>query len=536
MSILAEQRERAKRDPGWWCHTVLGDDLWDKQVEILESVRDNRRTAVRASHGSSKSHTAARAALHFLCCFPNSLVVTTAPTYRQVRLVLWQEIHKAWGRAQERGWFGGITPTQTELHIKPGWFAIGFSASDHDDSAVQGLKSESGFVLVIIDEASGVGRNIWTGVEGLLSMQHARLLSIGNPTDPAGTFAQEFKSPDTKKFSMSVFDTPNFTKFGLTLDDFTNYADVPSKDADGNNCVVQVPLWRQKVTGNYPIPGLVTPEWVYERLRRWGEDNPTFVSRVMGNFPDTEDDTLIPLSWIERAQRATLAPGPLDQTIGGLDVALGGTAESALYSRRGPVVRKLWAARGDLTKLTPHIAARAIKDGSVDFVRVDNIGMGAYIPQFVQLLGGVSVMGVNVGQSAYDDGQFQNIKAESYWQVREAARNGQLDLDPDDEELAAQLAGIKYLLMPGGKIGIEPKKLAAKRGVPSPDRAEAVMLTYAGGRPEVWPAGVEPRVVGDAAVNRGDSPYGDPTGGAESVNEGLGAADSGGAPWSPDWG
>ena len=74
--------DRAQRDPVWWVEEVLGDRLWQRQRDIIESVRDNPETAVKSCHGAGKSFSAARVALWFLMTHRPSIVITTAPTDR----------------------------------------------------------------------------------------------------------------------------------------------------------------------------------------------------------------------------------------------------------------------------------------------------------------------------------------------------------------------------------------------------------------------------------------------------------------------
>jgi len=81
---------RGRADPVWWIREVLGDDLWGEQAQIVESVRDTPETAVRSCHGIGKSFIAARTALWFLYTHAPSIVITTAPTDRQVRGILWK--------------------------------------------------------------------------------------------------------------------------------------------------------------------------------------------------------------------------------------------------------------------------------------------------------------------------------------------------------------------------------------------------------------------------------------------------------------
>ena len=87
-------RERLRRDPEFFQREVLGWDPWEKQVEIACSVRDHKKTAVKSCHDSGKTADAARIGLWFLYSFQPSIVLTTAPTYRQVEELLWREISR----------------------------------------------------------------------------------------------------------------------------------------------------------------------------------------------------------------------------------------------------------------------------------------------------------------------------------------------------------------------------------------------------------------------------------------------------------
>jgi hypothetical protein len=84
-------------DPARWVNDKLGEYLWSKQVEIMESVRDNRRTAVRSCHGPGKSYTASRVACWWNDVHPlgSAFLVTTAPSWAQVEAILWREIRRA---------------------------------------------------------------------------------------------------------------------------------------------------------------------------------------------------------------------------------------------------------------------------------------------------------------------------------------------------------------------------------------------------------------------------------------------------------
>src|ERR1041385_6585970 len=114
-------------DPGGFARDILGVTWWQVQLEIALSVRDNPRTAVAACYASGKTFVAACIALWWLCTRRPALVVTTAPTGRLVKLLLWREIRKLHRRAKRR--LPG-RPLQLKLEISDDWIAFGFSSDN----------------------------------------------------------------------------------------------------------------------------------------------------------------------------------------------------------------------------------------------------------------------------------------------------------------------------------------------------------------------------------------------------------------------
>jgi hypothetical protein len=438
-SLLLSREQRAaifargQADPLWWVKRVVGAKLWARQAQILESVRDNKRTAVRSCHSSGKTFLAALAALWWLYNHPRSIVVTTAPTDRQVRKIMWEEIRRA--HVGARIPLGG-TLLQTELRLDDGWFAFGFSTDD--PNAFQGLHARD--ILVIFDEGSGVSPTIWDAADGILTSAHARFLVIGNPTDPQSRFREEFRNPLTKKIHISAFDTPN----------------------------VQA--------GQEIIRDLVTCEWVEERKAAWGEESAMYQSRVLGEFPTQGADTVIALAWVEAAQIRELEPG--EPNVLGVDVAYSGGDETVIAHRRGRVVRILDTFRNEDPMAVTGRVIQAMDTTKATLACVDCIGIGAGVVARLEELG-KPVQGVNVAERAYDSERFANRRAELTWGLRERLREGDIDLD-DDEELAIELTSVK-LPPPNsrGQIVIESKPDMKLRGVHSPDRMDAVMLAFA---------------------------------------------------------
>src|SRR3990172_3550101 len=255
--------ERSLKEPEWFVQNVLGGDPWQIQIGILQAIRDYPEVAVKSCHSAGKSWLAAQAVMWFLLTHKPCIVITTAPTDRQVRGILWKEIRLAYKRSKVP--IGGQLLTQ-ELRLSDDWWAWGFTAPDWDPDRFQGFHEEN--VMVVIDEAAGVSTQIYDAIDAVLSSESVRKLEIGNPTDDSGGFGKSFKSADIKKFTISAFDTPNFTHFGITEVDII----------DGS--------WEDKIEGRVlPYPSLVTPAWVARRAKRWGLESPMYRSRVLAEFP-----------------------------------------------------------------------------------------------------------------------------------------------------------------------------------------------------------------------------------------------------------
>ncbi len=450
--------DRCREDPVWFVEHILGNAPWEKQKEILRAVRDHKSVAVASCHAAGKSWISARAVLWFVFCHRLSRAVTTAPTFDQVRDILWQEIRQAHGSARLP--LGGKM-LETRLDLGPNWFATG--RSTNDANRFQGAHSSRGAIFVVADEAAGIEPDIWVGIDGILTSQDAHLLAIGNPTESSGEFFEMFKRPGVVKIHISAFDTPNFTAFGITLDDIRRGS------------------WKAKITGDLPAPYLITPEWVADKWLKWcggseaGEDNPLWVSRVLGKFPTKANDTLIPLSWIEAAQMRKLPDG--EPVVLGCDIARHGADETVIVLRRGPVAKVHRTTRQEDTMQTTGRIISALEETQATEARIDADGLGAGVYDRLNEQGKPAIE-MRSGFAATDPEHFLNARAEWFWGLRERFEVGDIAID-GDEDLAAQLSSIKYKFTSRGQIQIESKEEMKRRGLHSPDRADALMLAFA---------------------------------------------------------
>lgn len=442
-------------DPVGFVQHRLGEFVWSKQIEILESIRDNRRTAVKSCHGPGKSFIAARAAAWWIEVHPigSSFVATSAPTGPQVKAILWKEI----GRTHAKNKLIGRT-NQTEWWIPSGYgneemVAYGRKPADYDEHAFQGVHSR--FPLVVLDEACGIPATLWEASDNLLTNDDAKILAIGNPDDPTSEFAEVCKpGSGWNIISISAFDTPNFTG-------------------------EYVPDDLRKL--------LVSQLWVDEKERKWGKDNPMYIAKVLGEFPESSDDGLISIKWVKAAQERDLAAEGVIEL--GCDVG-GGLDRNVIYKRHGPVARLVRKDHNPDTMQSLGNLMRAIKDTGATRAKVDSIGIGAGMCDRAHEMANdptlssdkraaaETVVPVKVSVAAINSEDYVNLRAEGYWGLRERFREGIIDIDFDDEDLVAQLVDIKTKPSSTGRIQIESKEQMKKRGKSSPDEADALMLAF----------------------------------------------------------
>jgi hypothetical protein len=222
------------------------------------------------------------------------------------------------------------------------------------------------------------------------------------------------------------------------------------------------------------LPLLVSREWVEERKIRWGVTSPIYQPKVLGEFPDLSDDTLILPKWIEAAHKRTLER--TRRPIIAADIARFGEDETVIMRREGGCIRVYRAHHKDDTMTTAGHIAKAMRDiddeaGKNDWVRaiVDVPGVGGGVVDRVAELE-LPVVLYNGGEAPIDKERFVNARAEDYWTLRERFEQGEIDIDPDEDKIAAQLGSIKWGIDSRGRIKIESKDDMRKRGLPSPDR------------------------------------------------------------------
>jgi hypothetical protein len=207
--------------------------------------------------------------------------------------------------------------------------------------------------------------------------------------------------------------------------------------------------------------------------------------RVLGEFPTEDADVLVPLSIVEPAVDRVVTA--LDYApVWGLDVARYGSCLNALCKRRANVMLEPIKAWGNCStmetagRLLREYKQTPLEDRPAEIL-VDVIGVGAGVYDRCEEMG-LPVVAVNVGEepSRMSEGRFARLRDELWWDVREWFASLDCRM-PDDPYLIGELCTVRYSITSTGKIKVEGKQDMLNRGVPSPDRADSLMLTMAGG-------------------------------------------------------
>lgn len=455
--VAVGEHARWLDNPGAWATERGKAELWSKQTEIMESVRDERRTAVHSCHSIGKTFCAATITGWWLDSHPpgTAFVLTTAPSGIQVKALLWREINRLHTRADMPG-----RVNQTEWYLNSNELvAMGRKPDEYNHSAFQGIHAL--YVLVILDEACGVSNQLWVAAETIASNEHSRILAIGNPDINDGDFAKVCAPTSSwNVIHVGYQHTPNFTGEAVSQQ---------LKDL------------------------LIAPSWVEDRRQDWGEESALFQSKVLGVFPQDGSDpwVVVPLSMATRCRYLEL---PIDETEDnevGIDVG-GGNDRTVIVRRQGNrVIDTESFSDPDPVKtvgrISLYLAERNVKRAKVDII---GIGWNVYgrLREMSKKHGATGrdavhdaeVVPVDFRRQAVQNRRFLNRRAEVWWNIgREYSRLQRWDLGALDDHAIAELTTPRYEIMDSrGKIKIESKDEIIKRLGRSPDVADALLLAF----------------------------------------------------------
>lgn len=416
-------------------------DVW--QCEMLDQLfkEENRNICVPSGHGVGKTAAASWAALLFLVTRYPCKIPVTAPSSSTLDDGLMNEI-KHWLNRMPNAvrMLFEVTADRVFLKASPeNAFISARTARADKPDALQGIHAD--YVLMIIDEASGVPDAVFEASRGSMSGVARFTLMLGNPVYASGFFYE-------------------------------------AMTRGRNN-----PWWVRHVSCQEAKRS--PKEYIDEIATLYGEDSNTYRVRVLGQPPRGDADSIIPLHLIQAAtdrQIARLEQAPL---IWGLDVAGLNAGESALTERKGNFLPSPTERfRGiDEMQLCGRVAAAYETTGPTrrpDLICVDAIGMGSPVAERLRELG-LPVARVNVSETNAISDRFHNLKAELWWRAR-GWFEGRDTMFPKDDEMIRALSQVKIKYHSTGKLMVESKeefKRRLKARAPRLDAADSFILTFA---------------------------------------------------------
>jgi len=417
--------------------TLLGELIqkdWNETPEGEKVIEKAIRMAVASGHGIGKTAMTSWIILWFISTRPNPQIVVTANTKNQLTTKTWRELAKWHGCCICGHWFN-YTATQLKHKQRPDtWFATAVPWSAANSSAFAG--THEAHVLMLFDEASEIDASIWETAEGAMTTPGAMWLCFGNPTSNTGRFRQCWTLLRKRWHTFRV----------------------DSREA--------------KMADNEQLR-----QWIED----WGIDSDFVRVRILGKFPKSGSKQLIPNDRVEDAQEREIEdktiPANLPKLMG-IDVGSYGDAQTVALIRQGPKVFndiRRWR-EADVNKLSGYLA-EFINEANPDCIFIDANGYGhAVFLQLVQL--GFNVTPVYAGdrKAVLDTKTFYNPRMEMWWRMREWLKSADI---PQDNELFEDLIGPEYGYDNNMIMRLERKEEMAKRGLPSPDAADALGFTFA---------------------------------------------------------
>lgn len=515
-------QEMYRRDPMLWLKDRLGEDrknfLWgeygteyehhvwdgdknpmfnawralsDSYIEAKDGKIPSCRTvAVEAATGTSKTWSLARIVYWFLDCFPNSLVVTTAPTEPQLKLGVWSEISKIMRKIRKHHPKSNLYTMRLLMDDKTrqkqstnlqaededlfdGWLATSFIAGTNkdEDSATKARGLHREFMLILLEEASGMDKSVVNAFKNTATGSFNYIFAVGNPNSKSDSLHTLASDPSTKNFRVSAYDYPNV--------------------------VLQKEV----------IAGAVTQASIQDRALTYGKGSRLYDAMVRGICPDQASNALIHREWLLKAVGLEVAVDE-SENAAGVDVAASENGDKAAiaYGNRNTLTYLKEFTCPNATYLSYNILfddttaqTRGYDNYEIpcmaemnvytsDYVGVDAVGVGvATIEGFTNL--NYPVLALSGGQweevipedefSKKPMWSFNNLRSQMYYELREDLRQGRISISITDKLLLEQLFGELTAVnfdSKNGKITIEPKEAIKKRlGGKSPNVADAVV-------------------------------------------------------------
>jgi len=440
-----------------------GPDEWQRQflVDLGQMVAERAfdgvtavppiRMGASSGHGIGKGVLAAWLTDWILSTRPHCQGTITANTAPQLETKTWATIARWTRMCITAHWFE-VGATRIKARIAPeSWFVSAQTCREENTESFAGQHAATSTSFFIFDEASAIPDAIWTVAEGGLTDGEPMMFVFGNPTRNSGKFHRLCFGADRARWNQ--------------------------RTVDSRQC-------------RFPNKELIA-QWVEDQ----GEDSDFVRVRVRGLAPRASDAQFIDSDRVYEAQRRQVQPLRDEPLIAGLDVARGGSDNCVLRFRRGPdaasiapIVIPGEQARDSmrLVSVASDVLNRDFDGHRVAVLCVDGTGLGGPIADRLVQLGHHNVVDIQFGALSPDPQQ-ANMRSYMWAKLRDWLARGRIDRDP---QLEADLLAPGFTHNQRDKLVLESKESLKKRGLASPDHADALALTFAAAdHPAALPAG-----------------------------------------------
>ena len=432
-------------EPGTPLENMEGPDEW--QIQILKDIGEQLKKgkdlqtaiqeAVASGHGIGKSALISWL-IHFaIATHENTRGVVTANTEGQLRTKTWPELSK-WHNmfiAKDLFTYTATAIFCSDKKYEKTWRIDAIPWSKNSPESFAGLHNQGNRILVLFDEASAIDDVIWEVTEGALTDANTEIIwcAFGNPTRNSGRFRECFRK---------------YRKFWNTY---------------------QIDSRTVKISNKAKIE-----EW----LEAYGEDSDFFKVRVRGVFPSASDLQFISTEIADKAQKQVYKLGQFEHlpVIIGVDPAWTGSDSLEIVMRQGYYMKSLASIpKNDDDWRMAQLIAQFEDEYKADAVFID-MGYGTGIYSIGKQLGRKWRLIEFGGKS--NDPVYLNMRAYMWGQMKEWLREGG-SIPPNDQALYDDIVGPEAIIDKNGRIQLESKKDMKDRGLPSPNKGDALALTFA---------------------------------------------------------
>jgi len=421
---------------------LIGINPTFQQEQVLDKLNDciakGKGIAVKSGHGTGKTCISAGIIIWFMTTRAHPKIICTAPSKAQLYDVLWSELTKWLQQFKFKSLFNWTKTTLFNINHQETWFAAARTSNKPESMA--GIHGKA--VMYIVDESSGVDDEVFEVLEGGQTEAGSILLMFSNPTRITGAFHDAF-TIKRKFFECFTFNAEKSPR--------------------------------------------VTASYCKKIAAKYGKDSDVYRVRVLGEFPKSEPDTFITLDKVERAVNRDLEQEDKDISVAefGIDVARFGSDESVVFSRVGwRYEEELVLKKNDTVELSNKVARIALdrfSDKTTFIFNVDDSGVGGGVTDNLRRMKREDVFGeknvlinaVNNGGRVRHKRKYSNVTSEMWSFVRDNIDEMKL---PNSSDLTAQLSVRKYTIDSKARINLEKKDEMKRRGISSPDRADAFVL------------------------------------------------------------